>query len=275
MTPDPDPNPDPDPEYVAAREVLLDALEALGTHRKAVVLVGAQAIYLRVGEGDLAVAPFTTDGDLVIDPRELDDEPDLAKTLEAAGFELAVRPGTWTLKPTEVQIDFLVPASLGGPGRRGARLGVHGTEVARKATGLEAAVIDHSPICVAALDPGDGRAFDVSVAGVAAMLVAKLHKIADRIDEPNRLQAKDALDVLRLLRFGESAHLAATLSQLATDHIAGEVTCAARTFLSKLFADRSAVGSQMAVRSSAGLEDEVAIAVSCEVLAQRLLESWK
>lgn len=40
---------DPDPEYVAARRVLLDALDALGTHRKAVVLVGAQAIYLQVG----------------------------------------------------------------------------------------------------------------------------------------------------------------------------------------------------------------------------------
>jgi hypothetical protein len=54
--------------YVIARRVLLDALDALGTHRAAVILVGAQAIYLRVGETDLAVAPFTTDGDLAIDP---------------------------------------------------------------------------------------------------------------------------------------------------------------------------------------------------------------
>ena len=35
--------------YVLARCVLLDALEALGAHRHAVVLVGAQAVYLRVG----------------------------------------------------------------------------------------------------------------------------------------------------------------------------------------------------------------------------------
>ena len=54
--------------YVLARRVLLDALDALGSHRNAMVLVGAQAVYLRVGEGDLAVAPFTTDGDLAIDP---------------------------------------------------------------------------------------------------------------------------------------------------------------------------------------------------------------
>ena len=47
----------PEPEYVAARRVLLDALEALGPHRKAVILVGAQAIYLHIGEGDMAVSP--------------------------------------------------------------------------------------------------------------------------------------------------------------------------------------------------------------------------
>jgi hypothetical protein len=35
-------------EYVEARRVLLDALEALGAQRRAVVLVGAQAIYHRV-----------------------------------------------------------------------------------------------------------------------------------------------------------------------------------------------------------------------------------
>ena len=39
--------------YVLARKVLLDALTALGSHRDAIVLVGAQAVYLRVGEADL------------------------------------------------------------------------------------------------------------------------------------------------------------------------------------------------------------------------------
>lgn len=143
-----------DPEYVAARRVLLDALEALGTHRKAAVLVGAQAIYLHVGEGDLAVSPYTTDGDLAIDPRQLDDEPALTGTLEAAGFELTVRPGTWSSK--DVQIDFLVPTLLGGPGRRGARLGVHGVDVARKATGLEGAIV-RRPKGHAGPSSGQGR----------------------------------------------------------------------------------------------------------------------
>lgn len=71
--------------YVIARRVLLDALDALGAHRDAVVLVGAQAVYLRVGEADLAVAPFTTDGDLAIEPALLGDIPPLEKALMNAG----------------------------------------------------------------------------------------------------------------------------------------------------------------------------------------------
>lgn len=47
------------PLYVQARRVLLDALEALARHADALVLVGAQALYVHAGEADLAVAPFT------------------------------------------------------------------------------------------------------------------------------------------------------------------------------------------------------------------------
>ena len=63
--------------YAMARRVLLDALDALGPHRDAIVLVGAHAVYLRVGAADLAVAPFTTDGDLAIDPGVLAEIPPL------------------------------------------------------------------------------------------------------------------------------------------------------------------------------------------------------
>ena len=38
--------------YVIARRVLLDALEALGPHRDATILVGAQAIYLHTGDAE-------------------------------------------------------------------------------------------------------------------------------------------------------------------------------------------------------------------------------
>jgi hypothetical protein len=57
-----------DPIYVEARRVLLDALVALAPHRQAFVVAGAQAVYLRAGESELALAPYATDGDLALDP---------------------------------------------------------------------------------------------------------------------------------------------------------------------------------------------------------------
>ena len=45
--------------YIRARRVLLDALDALGDQRQAVILVGAQAVYFRVGEADFSISPYT------------------------------------------------------------------------------------------------------------------------------------------------------------------------------------------------------------------------
>lgn len=68
-------DPDQQEAYALARRVLLDALDALGDQRDAVVLVGAQAIYLHTGDTDLAVAPFTTDGDVAINPEKTSGRP--------------------------------------------------------------------------------------------------------------------------------------------------------------------------------------------------------
>ncbi len=55
-------------EYAEARRVLLDALAALQPHIGAVVLIGAQAVYLRTAGRLPTYQPFTTDADLVIGP---------------------------------------------------------------------------------------------------------------------------------------------------------------------------------------------------------------
>jgi hypothetical protein len=47
---------------------------------------------------EIAVSPYTTDSDLAIDPRQLDDEPALTGVLGVDGSELTVRPGTWSSK---------------------------------------------------------------------------------------------------------------------------------------------------------------------------------
>ena len=48
-----------EPIYVEARRVLLDALTALAPQGPAVIVAGAQAVYLRTGAADVAVAPYT------------------------------------------------------------------------------------------------------------------------------------------------------------------------------------------------------------------------
>lgn len=208
-----------------------------------------------------------------MNPSALDDEPLLAQALLTAGFTLAVKPGTWARD--DVQIDLMVPMALGGPGRRSARLGPHGTEVARKAKGLEAAIIDNSIITLTALDPSDTRSVDVAVAGLGALLVAKLHKLAEREPTPARWSPKDGLDVLRILQAADLVQLGVTLVALERHEVAGPVTGEARAFLRGLFGARDAHGSAMAVRASRGVEDADTIAGACETLAVRLLSAWE
>ena len=47
-----------DQRTISAREGLLDAVEALGAHGDAVILVGAQAVYMHTGEADVRIRSF-------------------------------------------------------------------------------------------------------------------------------------------------------------------------------------------------------------------------
>src|SRR5262245_58716126 len=138
----------PDPLYVLARAALLDALEALGQQRDAAILVGAQAIYLHTGESDLAVPEYTTDADVVIHPARLHSKPEIEQALTSVGFVSGPRVGAWAItkeldgRPVSVELDLMVPEAVGGAGRRAARLVGHNEQVARKARGLEPALID-------------------------------------------------------------------------------------------------------------------------------------
>ncbi|MFL6077841.1 MAG: hypothetical protein ACJ73S_31140 [Mycobacteriales bacterium] len=118
--------------YVVARRVLLDALEALAEQREALILVGAQAVYLRSGDADLFVGRYTKDADIGIDPTRLAADPHLEKAMVAAGFTLSLdrgdgQPGTWLREvsmdggPVAVPVDLLVPEVSGeqaGPARQ-------------------------------------------------------------------------------------------------------------------------------------------------------------
>lgn len=165
--------------YVMARRVLLDTLEALGSHRDAAILVGAQAIYLHTGVAELAVAEFTTDADLAFDPELLEEVPPLEKALRDAGFlpRGHAGVGTWTTVcsderegPVEIQVDLLVPSAVSpGTGRRAARLVGHEATAARKVDGLEGILVDRSKMEIRSLEPDrDERSIAALVAGPAA-----------------------------------------------------------------------------------------------------------
>lgn len=265
-----------DPRYVAARKVLLDALIALEPHGNAVIVAGAQAIYLHTGMNDIGVAPFTTDGDLALDPTILGEEPELEATMRSAGFETLPQPqgqpGIWTAsvtidgEPQIVPIDLIVPDAVAPPGgRRSARIAPHGPHAARKVKGLEAVLADHAPMTIAALDPSDTRSITVEVAGLAAMLVAKIYKIRDRLadNDIDRLSDKDAADVYRIMQTASPLDLGATLRNLRTHPVAGPVTATAITLMTDLFGSRRGGAIPMAQRSLALAIDPDQIMTVC------------
>lgn len=177
------------------------------------------------------MVPTTTDADLALHPAKLLDEPLLEDALRAAGFELAANPGAWRGRHG-VAVDLMVPEALsGGSSRRSARLPLHGNRAARRTTGLEAALVDNELHEIVALDTRDPRTVRLRVAGPAALLVAKVIKIDERRDSPQRHQPKDGLDVLRLLQATPTEVMAQRLVDLLDDSLAGAVTTAAMAAL--------------------------------------------
>ena len=258
---------------IRARSVLLDALKALDAHREAIIVIGAQAVYMHTGGAQIALAEATKDSDLAIDARALGQL--LEEAMMVAGFRLdrsKPQPGSW-LSADGTPVDLMVPESLAGTGgRRGSRIPPHANNATRRAAGLEAAAVDHLPMIVRALDPDDTREYIANVAGPAALLVAKLHKLGERRAMPDRLVDKDAHDVYRLLVAVPTERLASKASELANDDFAGLATERALGFLAEMFADNpEATGSAMAGRAEEGIGDPLVVAAAASALAHDLL----
>jgi hypothetical protein len=240
-------------------------------------VIGAQAIYMHTGDAAVGLAETTKDSDLALDTRSLSNVPLLESAMIAAGFRRdphAAQPGSW-LNADGVPVDLMVPQSLAGrSGRRGARIPPHSRHAARRAAGLEAALIDNAPVLVTPLDSRDDRAYTANVAGPAALLVAKLHKLGERQSTPGRLVDKDAHDLYRLLVATRTENLAHTLRQLQDDPLAGPTTHQALTYLADLFATGpDAVGALMAGRAEQGIGDPLMVATSAAILASDLLHA--
>lgn len=259
---------------ILARSALLDALEALEEHRSSLILVGAQAIYLRTGNAPVALAESTKDSDLAINPDGLLASPLLEEAMQKAGFipdPNRSRVGSW-LNAHGIPVDLMVPDRLAGRGRRSVDLPPHSARAMRRTVGLEAAIVDNSIERIDALELRDSRAIDVRVAGSGALLIAKLHKLHDRKSSEDRLSDKDAHDIYRLLVSEATDHLAGTIQELSRNPLSSTVTQDALRYLEELFAaGPNALGSHMAGRAELLVGNPEFVSVSAAELSKDLL----
>ncbi|MGO8960644.1 MAG: hypothetical protein ACLQFR_25195 [Streptosporangiaceae bacterium] len=247
----------------AARRLLLDALDALAEHRSRLILVGAQAVHLHSTDAALAGTAFTSDADLGLDPREVAGEPLIQDAMRRAGFELADprNPGTWqrlirvgNVERVPIRVDLLVPELLAGSGKRSANVPPHASESFRRVEGIETAIADNTPMTITSLEPDDGRAISVAVAGVPALLVAKAFKIRDRLEnpKPGREADKDAGDVIRLMQASRAVQTAEAFGMLVNDPLVGEITRVGLDLLHAQFGAEQTPGTLMAEKALAG-----------------------
>lgn len=266
-------NGDSDNLLVQARSALLDALSAIEAHSASVVIIGAQAIYLQTGEAPVAIAEATKDSDIAIDVRTLGEDPLIEEAMKDAGFHRDSQPGSW-LSPSGIPVDLMAPEALAGSGRRGVEAPPHNRHSLRRAVGLEAALVDNAVLPIRSLEPDDQREVQARVAGPAALLVAKLHKLGERKEgSAARLHDKDAYDVYRLLVAAETGALAEVFVRLLRDEFAREVTERALVYLRELFQTPESVGSVMAGRAEQGVGNPAAVSQACSILTSDLLST--
>ena len=257
---------------IAARRALLDALIALRPHRDALVLVGSQAIYLYTGDADVPIATTTKDSDIVVLPQILGGHPLLDEAMQAAGFhrDLQGLQGQW-FDREGIPVELLVPAGLEPSGKRGARIPPHDDRSALRVRGLEAAAIDHHPRVVTALDPVDDRSEEMRVAGPAALLVAKAHKIGERLADrdagrKDRTQPKDAHDVFRLLQAVPADVVPSGLERLLAHDVSATVTRTAIEHLRRYAVTPEAELCALAGRAEEGVGDPALVSAQVHAL---------
>lgn len=260
---------------IEARAGLLDALEALGSQRNAVVLVGAQALYSHTSHFKSSIAEFTQDADLALRPELLTPSPLLEVALSEAGFtpDTKGQPGRW-ISPGKIPVDFMVPERLAGTRKRSAGVNPHAKNTARNTRGIEGCLIDNEIQLIQSLDVLDGRAYEILVACPSSLLIAKTIKISERIEDRRNLENKDAHDVYRLLSAIPITTFTSGLGKLTSHPLSKEITETGLQLFEALFAQGpEAEGSTRAGRAEFGFGSPETISQSVSFLARDLLDS--
>ena len=109
--------------------------------------------------------------------------------------------------------------------------------------------MDFGSIEITSLELIDTRSIIVNVAGEAALLVAKLHKLGDRLNEPKRLEAKDVGDIYRLFDAVAPDEMRARLKVLLADERSATTTLTALKYAEVLFGTPSGIGVKLGVEA--------------------------
>ena len=241
-----------DARYGAARSrrLLIDTIDALGPFAGSVTVIGAHAVHVWVQEawGPVDIEA-TRDGDVVLNPVFVAESPKLVDLMSTIGVTPATadRPGIygytseadlpWGERTT---VDLIVPEAYAGPGRRAARITGQPGAVSR-ARGLELAIWDRHLTTLTTVDE-PAKSIPAHVAGPAALLIAKAHKVHERLQQvtarPDRLRPKDSGDIALLTMIAPAAEAANTMAAGIREHpeIFDAVTAGA-AFLVEMYRD--------------------------------------
>lgn len=272
-----------------SRRLIIDTTRALGVHAEAVTVVGAHAVHVWVqtkwGE---AAMESTRDGDLVIDPVYVAADPKIDAMMLSIGLEPALkdRPGIYGYLAerdlefsSRTTIDLLVPEAFAGDAKKGARSArVPGQDRAFARTrGLELTIYDRTLVTLHTFDePHDS--IEVHVAGQPALLIAKAHKVVERMADfdkrPDRVKAKDSGDVALLMMTIEPEHaLTRMLNGINQDAlIAGSVRDGARYLIDLYSASNDLLPRRHAAESLSGRFDEDFVTEVVDAWIERFAE---
>lgn len=237
-----------------SRRLLIETVIELEPFRNSLTVIGSHAVYARAeGLFEGYVFESTADADLAVNPELVGADPRIIDLMKEAGLEQAHpdRPGIYghtgeghIPQRTRTTIDLIVPEAFAGRGRRSASISGQ-KNAATRAYGIELALFDRSEMTLRTL-PADPHPLQVLVyvAGHAALLTAKAHKLKDRLADyerrPYRLRPKDSVDVGLLMLSSEPGEVAATLSRARIEHPAlNDLIATATTFLVEQFSGAS------------------------------------
>jgi hypothetical protein len=231
-----------------SRRLLIQTIQALQPFQNALTIVGAHAVHVWATDAWGAIdMQATRDADIAINPVFVSDEPKVLELLEGINISPALkdRPGIygfdserdfdWAARTT---VDLIVPETYAGKGRRSAHIPGQNRATTR-AVGLELALWDRHLIKLSTFDDPT-ILVDTYVSGPAALLIAKSHKIHERLlaitSRPDRLRPKDSGDVALLMMVSDAKEIAQTMAtECALHPEISEVVCSGATWLIEMY----------------------------------------